>query len=415
MVRLVARLEEFGWEPHVLTVGKLALTRAAGTHDPLADRPEHVLRFDDPLAAIAGVQMPGDSTHASKPPAAFALRIATRLFDLARAMIFPDRTIFWAWKLRKAKRAVRALAPSIVLSTSPSLSSHLAGRSMAKVASARWIAEFRDPASWLPEKDSTGSIRRNLLARFERWIVRRADITVTISDAFSEYFRDRYPGGRIETVPNGAQFDANIIAATLEKRRQRLMQKRACDPLVLVHAGELYGGAREPGPVIEAAMRAQERIDRPLRLRFIGSDSHLALDAANSLGATGLVEVIGSLGHAATVAETEQADAVLALLHRDPVERIRIMSKFFDYVGTGNPVLVVGEAQAMLARIVEEEGVGAARDYTDVDGMADWIKALALDPLEMSYDAIAICRKWSADSMAFKMAKLFDSAHGSIS
>lgn len=399
MARLVERLEALGWTPHILTVGRAAMVRSQGLPDPLDAQAGRVIRIDDPLAGAAQSVAAASSVEPSK---------SNMLKGLAKTLLFPDRTLPWALKLPSTIDRLRPIAPAVILSTSPSLSTHVAARRLSKKLGARWVAEFRDPVSWLPERDETSSLRRGLLARLERWVVARADITVTISEAFSEYFRDQYPQARIRTVANGTDFRPDAIRAKLSERADRLAAKGPRDPLVLVHAGALYGGAREPGPLIEAAQRAAQQVERPIRLRFIGGDSHLAAEAASRLGASDMVEAVGALDHSATVAETESADAVVALLHRDPVARIGIMSKFFDYAATGNPVLVVGERQAMLSRIVEEEGAGAAREYDDIEGIAQWIAELARNPAGPEYDALELSRRWSADRMAERMAQVFD-------
>lgn len=397
--RMIRRLPQHGWLPHIVTVGDAAVVRSATAREASAGVSGTVIRVDDPIAGAA-------RTVGSASSGTSGRKSAVR--SLAQALLFPDRTMPWALKLRGVRDQVRALAPEVVLSTSPSLSSHFAARGLARAAGARWVSEFRDPASWLPEQDETGPLRRKALARVERWAVEHADASVTISEAFSEYFRSIYPGADIHTVPNGTDFQVAEIEAGLAARDARLARKAAGEPLVLVHAGALYNGAREPGPLIEAARRAAAAAPRPIRLRFIGPDSHLAATAAASLGASELVESVGAMDHADTVRETEQADVVVALLHRDPVARIGIMSKFFDYAATGNPVLVVGERQAMLSRIVEDEGAGAAFGYDDIDGLAGWIAALAADPGRVRYDAVALSRNWSADRTAEMMAGVLE-------
>ena len=135
--------------------------------------------------------------------------------------------------------SLAGFTPEIVLSSSPFLSTHFVGHAFARRARAKWIAEFRDPFSWLPRQDETGPLRRKLLARLERWAVENADVTVTISDAFSDYFRAIYPEAMIRSVPNGIDFRPDVIETKLAQRRKRLEAKAPGDPLILVHAGSL--------------------------------------------------------------------------------------------------------------------------------------------------------------------------------
>ncbi len=396
VTRLLARLPALGWRCSVVTVGQAVALRSSGAADPLAGDPSRLLRVDDPLAVVAG------KAAVSRAPGERSL-----LRRMAEHLIFPDRTILWALKLRKARPWARKIAPQIVHSTSPALSAHIAAMGIARATGAKWVAEFRDPASWLAREDKTPAMKRWLLARLEALIVARADATVVVSEAFAEYFRSRYPGRPIHSIPNGAEFDAKVLEAAKQSRRDR-QASAASRPFVLVHAGELYGGARNPAPLIAAAKRAQALTERPIVLRFIGADSAIAGSAAQTLDATHLVDVVGPMSHAQSVQEMSNADAVVALLHDDPLGRIGIMSKFFDYAATANPVLVVGERVAMLSRIVEENGMGRACEYADIDGMATWIADLARQPHIFDYDCVDVCRRWSADAMAASLAKLFD-------
>lgn len=399
VTRLITRLRSHGWRPHVLTVGS-AIRRSSGSSDPFDGEVGRVCRVDDPVAVA--IQQSSSQVGATSRGSSSLLR------RLAEHLIFPDRTVFWALRLRRAKGWAKGIKPKVIHSTSPSLSTHFAAKAMARATGAKWVAEFRDPSSWLPRNDKTPALKRWLLAKAEAHIVNRADATVVVSEAFAEYFRGLYPGRPIHSIPNGAEFSETQLKAAMERRSAR--RKRSQEtPLVLVHAGELYGGARNPEPLIRAARMAQERLSRPILLRFLGADSQIAGDAARKLGADGLVEVVGPLRHADSLLAMQDADGLVALLHDDPVGRIGIMSKFFDYAATANPVLVVGETAAMLSRIVEEHNMGTGCEYADVAGMANWMVALATAPQEFDYDCISVCRHWSADQMAASMAKLFNS------
>jgi glycosyltransferase involved in cell wall biosynthesis len=398
VTRLVTRLPSHDWRPFILTVGS-AIRRSTGSSDPFDGDHYRVNRIDDPIA-VAIQKSPS-------PAGPKGGRTSSLLRRLAEHLIFPDRTIFWALRLKQAKGWARNVNPKIIHSTSPSLATHFAAKAMVRATGAKWVAEFRDPSSWLPRNDKTPALKRWLLAKAEAHIVNRADAIVVISEAFAEYFRGRYPGRPIHSIPNGAEFSEADLTAAMARRTARRNRSKEV-PFVLVHAGELYGGARNPEPLIRAAQIAQERLSRPLLLRFLGADSHIAGDAARKLGADKLVEVVGPLCHADSVLAMQDADGLVALLHDDPVGRIGIMSKFFDYAASANPVLVVGEKVAMLSRIVEEHSMGIGCEYSDITGMANWMAALANAPQDFDYDCISVCRHWSADAMAASMARLFE-------
>lgn len=175
LTRLLARLPALGWRCSVVTVGQAVALRSSGAADPLAGDPSRLLRVDDPLAVVAG------KAGVSRAPGKRSL-----LRRMAEHLIFPDRTILWALKLGKARPWARQIAPQVVHSTSPALSAHIAAMGIARATGAKWVAEFRDPASWLAREDKTPAMKRWLLARLEAFIVARADATVVVSEAFAE-------------------------------------------------------------------------------------------------------------------------------------------------------------------------------------------------------------------------------------
>ncbi len=352
------------------------------------------MRVDDPLGAVIA------GGHKSMTA---VKKRRWSIMSIAQAFVFPDRTVFWAGRLRRMTNAIGKIAPDVIITSSPSLSTHFAGWYFAKRTGAKWVAEFRDPVSWLPKKDTTSSFKRYLLSKIEAWAVRQADVVVTISEAFSEYFRKIYKDEDIRTVPNGAELDEIRISQNMKN----VANRKTDGQLTISHAGFLYGGIRNPQPLIAAAKKAQLQTSRPIMLHFIGIDSHIASVAAEKLGVADMVVSHASLGHTETVKLTEQAHGLVALLPDDPLARIGLMSKFFDYVATGNPILVVGEKEAMFSRLVEDDGAGKAYEYHDVDGIAAWIVQLANQPEEMRPKAMDICRKWSADAMANSMENLF--------
>jgi glycosyltransferase involved in cell wall biosynthesis len=397
--RLINRLSGPDLQMYVLTVSQAFGARSTGSLSSNPEDPNQVLRVDDPLAKIARGQ-----------PAAGAGKRKTNSFlkRIAQVFLFPDRTILWSIRLRTAGARVKSVAPDVILSTSPSLSAHLAAMWFARLTNAKWVAEFRDPVSWLPRDNPTSKFKRWLLSVLEKFIVQRADATVVVSETFADYFRQRYPGRPIYSIPNGAEFDRAALESNMQLRRQR--NSNAADrPFVIVHAGELYGGERNPGPLIAAALKAQSRTKRTICLRFIGSDSYLARDAAIAMGAPALVDAVASMSHDEAVKVTMGADALVALLHDDPIASVSIMSKYFDYIATANPILVIGSRNATLSLIVEEEKVGKVYEHSDVKGIADWIESLANSPQLHDYDCVEVCRRWSADRMADSMRELFKS------
>ncbi|MEM1039555.1 MAG: glycosyltransferase [Pseudomonadota bacterium] len=401
--RLLKMLDQFGWIGQVVTVQDGYSLRQGGLSDPLADQPSRVIRVNDPIAQLAGGKTltagSGHTAEGVRPN--WIKRVVASTLGHFKRLLFPDRGILWVLVAAIVRKDREFPDIDLVHSTSPNQSSHILGWAIARRRKIPWVAEFRDPISWLPDEQSDSYVRRKLLAKYEAWVVNKADVTVVVSEAFAEYFRSIYPRRKIVAIPNGVEFDIDEVVRRLELRQQR----PALSPVRLVHTGSLYAGARKPGPLIEAAKRARDVYGVSVLVEFAGEDTQIAIEAANLLACRDLVKVHDTLTHSATQELLRSADATVALLHDDRIAQIGIMSKFFDYLPTGAPILCIGDANAMLSRIVQQDELGVAFLYSDIDQMARWIADLPGMRAPKTLDA---CEKWSSKQMALNVSELFD-------
>lgn len=102
----------------------------------------------------------------------------------------------------------------VVYASSPHLLAPVSGWLVAKFKSARLVVEIRDlwPESFVAAGAITrGGLAYKALRLLEKWIYRRADWIVGVSDEWQPYFNDNAQGKRFTSIPNGtdvAAFDA---------------------------------------------------------------------------------------------------------------------------------------------------------------------------------------------------------------
>ena len=393
-VRITRALKHFDRskiDPWVLTVADGHSLREGGLDDPLAEEPERVIRVRDPLGGAAASAR--SAMAATDGRESLTRKTKRRLLEFASSLLVPDRRMLWALRCFSVARQLRGKGISVIYSTSPSPANHFVGYVLARRLGAKWIAEFRDPLSWLTEASRTSWIKRKFLAAIEGWAVRRASIVPVVSEPFAEYFRSRYPGANIVSIPNGADISPAEIEEVLSERARRPKSEL----LKIVHAGSLYGGDRDPSPVIAAALAAEQRYGTRLRVVFAGNDTHLALEAARRLDALHLVEDAGQRTFSETQNLLRAADVSVILLNAGGLGKIGIMSKFFDYLAAGAPILVLGPKDAALSRIIAEEGAGAAFEADEIDQIGLWLsKVHALSPIDLR----GLCKRWSGAKMA---------------
>ena len=303
-----------------------------------------------------------------------------QLERVVRKTILPGE-VGLTWSL-KAATACAALVPpggrTVILSTSPPFSSHLAARRVAGIAGIPWIADFRDPMFI----GDDGVLR--ILSRIESRLVQAAHAVIANTDRAAEELRRRYPhaGDKLNVIWNGFDPAEKIRAALLPERGFRQ----------IVHVGEIYGG-RHPGPILASVRRllAAGVIGRDsLRLSLIGPSVESEIPeiaVLRELVANGTIQYVP---HRVPQEEARrvacQADGLLLL---QPQTDTQVPAKLFEYIRIGRPVLAYVRRNSPSERILALSGIRHRAVYTDdgpkeVDAKLLEFLALPTDPVPPS-------------------------------
>jgi glycosyltransferase involved in cell wall biosynthesis len=288
-------------------------------------------------------------------------RLAERVL---RKFVAPDDDgIAWfPYAAAAARRWVEHDGASVVLSTSPAISTHLAAMRLKRRYGVKWIADFRDPIVGSPFR--TGS--RRFDAFLEPRIFQQADAVIANTDALEQTWLDRYPQHRrkISVLWNGFDPEEAIAAMAIPERNHR----------VLTHTGDIYG-PRHPGQLFAAMTRLLDRgalEPGTLKIRLVGQfvpdwlPEHAA--AMQALVKSGQVDCSGEVVPRAQAIEAlAESDYLLLLDVSGPQAGIQVPSKTFEYLQIGRPVLTFTTRNSALARILERSGVPGVCIY-DTDG-----------------------------------------------
>jgi Glycosyltransferase Family 4 len=263
-----------------------------------------------------------------------------------------DGITWFPYAAAAARRWIEHDGASVVLSTSPAVSTHLAAMRLQRRHGVKWIADFRDPVVGSPFR--TGSERFD--AFLEPRIFQRADALIANTDALERAWLDRYPQHRqkISLLWNGFDPDESIAAAPIPSRDHRL----------LTHTGDIYG-RRHPGQLVASITRLTERggLDPArLRIRLVGRfvpewpPEHAA--AMQKLVQAGQVECSGEpVPRAQALELLAESDYLLLLDVSGPQAGLQVPSKTFEYLQIGRPVLTFTTRDSPLERILERSGV----------------------------------------------------------
>jgi glycosyltransferase involved in cell wall biosynthesis len=263
-----------------------------------------------------------------------------------------DGICWYPYAAAAARGWIEQDGASVVLSTSPAVSTHLAAMRLKRRYGVKWIADFRDPIVGSPFR--AGS--RRFDGFLEPRIFQRADALIANTDALEKTWLDRYPQHRpkISLLWNGFDPEEAIAAAPIPSRNHR----------VLTHTGDIYG-QRHPGQLVAAITRLTGRgalNPAALRIRLVGRfhPEWLPEPAAQmrALVEAGRVDCSGeAVPRAQAIEALAESDYLLLLDVSGPDAGLQVPSKTFEYLQIGRPVLTFTTRNSPLERILERSGV----------------------------------------------------------
>lgn len=355
--RMLGWVNGFTAEGHTVTV----VTPKADPRDPYYQDGERYAgeadvltpRIFDPARLARG----GDSQPlVSAEPQSEKRGLAARLRPW---LLLPDQRRLANGPLVRAARDAIAdeAGPTLVLTSSPYNSVHLAGVSLKRRLGDRitWIADFRDDWFHPVFFPFPNAAYRAYNRRLERSVLDRADGLTVVSRGTLDKIRTRHPKwsdsfwqteGRAKWrwMPNG--FDRTGVEAILNLP---VPARTPETPVRLLFSGTLWQG-HSVDALLAALDAVAERTERRFRFELAGR----VIEPVTPTHDPERVEVAtsGWKPYEESLAATRQAD--LLLIHTGP-ESQDIKIKVFDAAAVRRPILVLGPKDSATVRLVREQ------------------------------------------------------------
>lgn len=293
---------------------------------------------------------PATSVAASVVPDAARVP-ALKRFVFSLMWLPDDRQGF----IMPAALKVRSLArnePSMVYSTAPPFSVHLAARIGAALARSSWVAEYRDP--WEGNIGKPPHVRSRPVDHLDGWLergsLRGADRIIAVSDGIADSIGGRFPAlnDRLITIRNGIG-DLRPPPSPEDGSGPA--------PIRILHVGSLYHD-RDPRPFLEGVKLTHER--RPgakIEVDFVGQvRSFDGIDLAEytrQLGIDDMVTFHDWVPHDRCLAMIQSADLLLLLAQNQPLQ---VPNKLYEYLGARRPILAYADQDGEVTRMLEQLG-----------------------------------------------------------
>ena len=246
-------------------------------------------------------------------------------------------------------RAVRRDRSEVVLTSGPPHLVHILGLLVKRRFGIPWVADFRDPWIACTPHQSGGTWHDRVEARLERAVMHRADRIIVNAPNACDALRQEFPeaAGRMTVITNGFDPERFPPPAVTDG-----------DFFTITHSGQLLID-RDPRPFLAAVrtwVAGRPAGARPVRVAFFGhhdSDGLAAVYQSRSL--EGVLTIQGQIPYAESLAAMVRSDILLLL--DSPRRRIGVPAKLYEYLGAGQPVLALCEADGDTAWVLRESGL----------------------------------------------------------
>lgn len=347
-------------------------------------------------ASEQGRRTSGSASSASGVP------LSTRL---ARWVAVPDTAVRWAAGVEAAARRLHAEEPfDAVLASGPPYSGVAAAASAGRALSVPFVADMRD--AWLvnPSVRWPTAWHAHRSQALERATLAAADAVTAVSEVIAEEARS-LGARRVLVVPNG--FDPEDLPPRAPDR---------AGPLRLAFMGRLYR-ALDPATLVEGlglALRGG-RLGEGFAVDVVGPPSAEAEALVRRHGLGEVVRFHGFKPHAEALGVVAAADAALVSVGQRPGAEGIYTGKLFEYVGMGVPVLLVGPADGVAARLLHEAGAGRVTRPGDAPALAEAVASLAEEKRSggiRSEPDPAVVARFERGRQAAQVAAVLDSLAG---
>lgn len=262
-----------------------------------------------------------------------------------------DKQGFIPSAIQAARPLIRP-GSSVIYTSAPPFSTHLAGWWLRRKTGAPWVAEFRDPWTdnpWKPRHVRT-SLSDVLERKLERRCLHSANLVVAVSEGIERVMRPKMIGREDHLI---------LVRNGIDQLSPPESRARPAGPYRIVHVGSFYHG-RDPRPFLRglAALRTTRSLTPDeMEVQLVGQcrwfDGVSIEQEVEALGLADLVRFQDWVPHAAAQQLVNSADLLLLLAQNQPDQ---VPNKLYEYLGVRRPILAFVDPEGESARMLEQIG-----------------------------------------------------------
>ena len=316
--------------------------------------------------------------------------------------LLPDPRKGWnKYACRKAFELIAFHQIDTVITTGPPHSTHLIGLKLQKKTGIRWIADMRDPWTdiYYYKQFYHTALARQADRRMERQVLEKTDRLITVSKDMIRLFSQKTSidlARKTSVLPNG--FDEDDFAGKTHGQEEKF---------TITYTGTISETYDISG-FTNALGRLDESVLRKLKIRFVGKVPSAISNRIKNEFPELEVELTGYVDHQKSVDYLLRSSVLLLIIPKVENNEGILTGKFFEYLASRKPVLAIGPANGDLAGIIRETGCGQIFDYSDEEGIRNFINSIFTSELKPEAKNIA---NYSRKGLTEKLSRIILSAN----
>ncbi|TKG90129.1 glycosyltransferase [Puteibacter caeruleilacunae] len=276
-------------------------------------------------------------------------------------LFIPDARKFWIGpSVKYLKQYLKDHPVDAIVSTGPPHSMHLIALKLKKHFDIKWIADFRDPWSTMDylDKMHLSSLAWKRHRQLEQKVFDKADHVLSVSNTWASEMniKDR---SKVSVITNG--FDGKDFENDTDVAED--------DSFNIVYAG-ILSEYRIPHGLFEALnalMEGNDEFYEKTKIIIYGSiDQEVYRVLENYPKVKERFIFKGYVAHDEVIEKYKKASLLLLILNNSHIVKGNIPGKFFEYLGSGKPILAIGSEEGDVAEILHSGNHGAFVTGNDV-------------------------------------------------
>ena len=263
------------------------------------------------------------------------------------------------WNNFAYKKAVEILEKEnidTVITTSPPHSTQLIGLKLKETQNIKWIADLRDPwtdiyyyksmlhTKWAKQKD----------LNYEKRVIEKSDKVVVVSDSIKQLLLNKsnlVKESKIHIIPNG--FDDDDFLVLSKNNNSKFLLS--------------YVGTITKDYPLDSIKKSISNLN--INLEFTGK-----ADEPTKLLLNEVASFNNHVKHKESINLLLASDMLLLVIPKISNNKGILTGKLFEYLGARKPILCIGPTDGDAAKIIEECKAGKTFDYSDENGIYDFIE-----------------------------------------